>query len=328
MTRVSTTIAALAFGLAGCAAIGVDEPVTGWSAAPPMHYARAAHAVVVAGGAVYALAGTGAGGAPVLVVERFDGAQWRDETRLPGRGVNAPAAAVLGDRIYLIGGFDTVSNVPVATVRVYDTLTHAWGEAAPLPAPRGGHAAAVMDDGIHVIGGGNDRTTLADHDVYDPRSGTWRPLPPLPRAEGSPAAAVLDGRLVAVGGRSGPADFGAVDVYDPTARRWLAAPPIEPRGTAGAVVYCGALHVFGGESQGRAQSLDEVLRLTSTGWMRLPPMPTGRNFARAVVLGDTVYVVGGSPTPEPSHASAGSAIVERYRSACDRETTPWRAPVS
>jgi len=35
-----------------------------------------------------------------------------------------------------------------------------------------------------------------------------------------------------------------------------------------------------------------------------------------VVLDDAVYVVGGSPTPEPSHASAGSATVERYRARC------------
>ena len=41
---------------------------------------------------------------------------------------------------------------------------------------------------------------------------------------------------------------------------------------------------------------------------------------RAVVLHDAVYVVGGSPTPEASHASQGSAIVERFSSACSRNT--------
>ena len=281
-----------------------------------MIHARAAHAVVATNDAIYALAGTGAGGAPVLAVERFDGAAWRDVATLPGRGVNAPAAAIVGRRIYVIGGFDTVSNVPVATVRVYDTDTGAWSEAAPLPAPRGGHAAVVMEDGIHVIGGGNDRTTLADHDVYDPRADTWRVLPPLPRAEGSPAAAVMHGKLYAVGGRSGPADFGAVDIYDPARAAWTAGPPVEPRGTAGAVLYCRTLHIFGGESQARRASLADVMRLTPRGWQALPPMPTARNYARAVVLGGAVYVVGGSPTPEPSHASVGSPIVERYRAAC------------
>jgi len=287
-----------------------------WSSAPQMIHARAAHAVVATPQAIFALAGTGTGGLPVLAVERFDGRAWHDETTLPGRGVNAPAAVVVDGRIFLIGGFDTVSNVPVATVRVYDTAARTWSEAAPLPMPRGGHAAVAMEDGIHVIGGGNDRTTLADHDVYDPRSNTWRSLPPLPRSEGSPAAAVLEGSLYAVGGRSGSADFGAVDIYDPVRRTWSTGPPVEPRGTSGAVVYCGALHVFGGESQARRQSLDEALRLGPRGWESLPRMPTGRNFARAVFFEAAVYVVGGSPTPEPSHASIGSATVERYRARC------------
>lgn len=316
----SRLVVALAVALAvlqpGCAT-APQQRSGRWDSAPAMHHARAAHAVVTTGEAIYALAGTGEGGSPVLAVERFDGTSWHDETTLPGHGLNAPAAAVLGTRIYLIGGFNTTTNVPTSTVLVYDTLTHAWSSAAPLPSPRGGHGAIVLDGRIHVVGGGNDRTTLADHDAYDPATGTWEPLAPLPRSEGSPALAVRDGKLYAIGGRSGPADFGAVDVYDPATDRWTAGPSITPRATSGAVTRCGGIEVYGGESQARRASLDDVLRLPrSGGWEPLPPMPTARNFARAVVLNGSVYVVGGSPSPEPSHASVGSAIVERFSDAC------------
>jgi len=288
-----------------------------WSTAPPMHHARAAHAVVGDGNAIYALAGTGTGGAPVLAIERFDGKGWHEEGTIPGPGLNAPAAVALNGKIYLIGGFETDTNIPGDRVLVYDTTTRTWSRAAPLPTPRGGHAAGVLADRIHVIGGGNAKATIADHDVFDPAANAWTALAPLPRAEGSPAVAAFDGKLYAIGGRSGPADFGAVDIYDPATNSWSAGPPIDPRGTAGAVVYCGAIHVFGGESQARQQSLGEVLRLERNGgWARLSPMPTPRNFARAVILGDAVYVVGGSPTPEPSHASIGSVVVERYRATC------------
>jgi hypothetical protein len=47
--------------------------------------------------------------------------------------------------------------------------------------------------------------------------------------------------------------------------------------------------------------------------------PDARNIRSS--LCEAVYVVGGSPTPEPSHASVGSAIVERYRSGCDETTS-------
>lgn len=317
-TPRSTTLAALALVLTACATPpAAFDTGARWTSAPPMHAARAAHTVVPMGDAIYALAGTGAGGRPVPGVERFDGTAWRDETTLPGSGLNAPAAVALGDTLVVIGGFETTTNVPTDRVLAYDTRTRAWRTLAPLPAPRGGHAAVVLDGRIHVIGGGNDRTTLSRHDVYDPARDAWVARAPLPRAEGSPAAVVWNGKLYAIGGRSGPADFGAVDVYDPALDRWTAGPAIEPRGTAGAVVYCGAIHVFGGESQARRASLGDVLRLTPDGlWQSLAPMPTPRNFARAVVLHDAVYVVGGSPTPEASHASQGSAIVERFSSGC------------
>ncbi|HEY4137082.1 MAG TPA: kelch repeat-containing protein [Casimicrobiaceae bacterium] len=299
-----------------------------WSSQPPLHYSRAAHAVVSDGKALYALAGTGTGGVPVLVLERFDGKTWQDEGAIPGKGLNAPAAAVLDGKIYLIGGFRTDSNVPTADVLVYDIARRKWSDAAPMPAPRGGHAAVVLDGKIHVVGGGNSQSTINDHDVYDLMKNAWRALAPLPRSEGSPAAVALDGKLYAIGGRSGPNDFGSVDIYDPATNAWSEGPRIEPRGTAGAVVYCGAIHVFGGESQARHQSLGEVLRLNRNGqWQPIATMPTPRNFARAVILNDAVYVVGGSPTPEASHASMGSAIVERFRVLCDGSRSEVRADV-
>lgn len=289
-----------------------------WQERPPLLHARAAHAVVGNGAAIYALAGTGAGGAPVTEVERFDGHAWSVVTTLPGEGLNAPAAAMLGDRIFLIGGFGTTTNVPVSTVLVYDTATGRWSQAAPLPAPRGGHGIAVLDGKIHVAGGGNSEATIADHSRYDPATDTWRDLAPLPRAEGSPALVAFAGRLYAIGGRSGYSDFGDVYVYEPGMDAWSNGPPIAPRGTAGAVVYCGAIHVFGGESQQEKRSLDDVLRLdVATGtWIALTPMPTARNFARAVLFGTEVHVVGGSPTAGSSHDSTGSPTVESYSDTC------------
>ena len=289
-----------------------------WQAETPMHYARAAHAVVSTGNAIYALAGTGAGNAPVLAVERFDGRSWVVETQLPGAGLNAPAAVELGGRIYVIGGFNTTTNVPSDRVLIYDPARRSWSEAAPLPAPRGGHAAVVWQGRIHVIGGGNSQSTLADHSVYDPVTNSWSAATPLPRSEGSPAAVVFGGRLYSIGGRSGPDDFGAVDVYDAASKRWSRGPAIDPRGTAGAVVYCGGIYLFGGESQARAASLSEVLRLDRGAgrWKTAPAMPTARNFARAVLFRDRVFVVGGSPNPGQNHASEGSTVVESFHLSC------------
>ncbi len=285
-----------------------------WTAAPALKVARSAHAVVATPAAIYALGGTGASGKPVLEVERFDGQEWEIVSKLPGEGLNAPAAAAIKDQLYLIGGFGTTSNVPVSEVRVLDLAKLEWSTAPPLPRPRGGHAAAVLEGRVHVIGGGNSESTIPDHSEFDPETKKWKELAPLPRSIGSPAAVVHEGSLYSVGGRSGGEDFGDVYVYDAKADRWEKCPPIEPRGTAGAVSYDGAICVFGGESQARGKTIAETLRwVTGTkDWKTLPPMPTARNFARAVVLDGSVYVVGGSREAGSSHASAGSDVVERF----------------
>ena len=83
------------------------------------------------------------------------------QTTLPGDGLNAPAAVVLNGLIYVIDGFQGVSNQPTAEVRTYDPTTKLWEDEAPLPRPRGGHAAVMLDGKVHVFGGGNSSSTIS-----------------------------------------------------------------------------------------------------------------------------------------------------------------------
>lgn len=303
---------------------GLQPPA--WRTEPSMLRARSAHAVVSDGRSIYAVGGSGDGQRPVLAVERFDGRSWQVETTLPGQGLNAPAAVVLGGRLYVIGGFNGVSNVPTDRVLVYDPAQRRWSEAAPLPSPRGGHAAVVRDGIVHVFGGGNDRSTLADHDSYDPATDTWTRRAPLPRSLGSPAGVVVDGKVWSIGGRSGTSDYGDVHIYDPAADAWSAGPALDPRGTAGAVLYRGAILLIGGESQARRATLDDVLRLDLRAgrWELVTSLPSPRNYARAVLLHDRVYVVGAilreAPvTPRPGAAwSRASSCRARNRRTCER----------
>lgn len=275
---------------------------------------RSAHAVVATADAIYALAGTGPDGMPLLDVERFDGKGWTRETTLPGEGLNAPAAAVVGGAMFLIGGFGTTTNQPTTTVHRYDLKTRTWTTAAPLPAPRGGHAAVVLNGRIHVIGGGNSVSTIDDHTVYDPAANAWSEGARLPRRMGSPAAVVVGGQIYSIGGRSGPNDFGDVHIYDPKKDVWEPGPAIEPRGTMGAVAINGTLYAIGGESQSQRTVLGAVLRLDpgSSTWTEDAAMPTPRSFARAVLFRRAIYVVGGSARYGASHQSQGSAAVERF----------------
>jgi N-acetylneuraminic acid mutarotase len=280
-----------------------------WGKAPRLPTPRSAHAVVAAGGAIHVLGGPGS-----RLVQRFDGHRWTTETRLPGGTLNAPAAVGIGSKIYVLGGFGGTTTLPTARVWMFDTSSKTWAKAAPLPAPRGGEAAVVVDGKIHVLGGGNDVSTIANHDVYDPAAGSWSRAAPFPRAEGSVAAVVRGGKIWAIGGRSGFDDYGDTFVYDPQTNSWSRGPAIPPRGTAGAVAWKGSIYVIGGESQARAAVLPDVLRLSpgATGWRRVAKLPTPRNYARSVVYHRRVYVVGGSRVAGDVHGAPGSRSVEWF----------------
>ena len=299
------------------------DPLT-WRSEPAMTHPRAAHALASTGAALFVVGGTGGLDdsssealqvRPILEVERFDGKAWSVETALPGEGLNAPAAVVFEDQLWVIGGFGMTSNVPVAAVRIYDLDSRKWSEAAPLPTPRGGHAAIVFENRIHVFGGGNSVTTLAEHCVLDPASRSWIERAPLSRAKGSPAAVVFEGKLWSIGGRSGTNDFGEVECFDEALNHWSVGPAIEPRGTAGAVVYRGSIWIVGGESQAEARCLASVLRFDPLRrvWESSTALPTARNYARTAILGDAIFVVGGSRTFGFSHDSMGSTLVDSAR---------------
>lgn len=285
-----------------------------WTDEPSMLFPRSAHAVANSESAIYALAGTDDHGKPVLEVESFDGKEWKIETTLPGEGLNAPTASIVGHFLYVMGGFKVVSSIATDEVQVYDLTTHEWSMAAPMPNPRGGHAAVVLDGKIHLFGGGNSVSTLADHSEYNPATNTWRDLAPVPRSEGSPAAVVVDGKIYLIGGRSGYSDFGDVYIYDPATDSWSTGPSIEPRGTSGAVFYCEGIYLFGGESQSQRRNLEDGFRLDlkRNVWESVTAMPIPRKFVRAVLFKNAVYIVGGSVVLANSHSPTGSASVIRF----------------
>ena len=285
-----------------------------WSEEPSLLIPRSAHAVANSDSAIYALAGTDEHGKPVLEVEKFDGKQWIKETTLPGQGLNAPTASIVGNKLYIVGGFEAVTNVPTDEVQIYNLKTKQWTTGSPLPNPRGGHAAVVLNGKIHLFGGGNSISTLDEHSEYDPATNKWSDLAPLPRSEGSPAAVVVAEKIYVIGGRSGFSDFGDVYIYDPAMNTWSTGPSIEPRGTAGAVYYCGGIYLFGGESQAQKKNLDSVLRLDleKNIWETVTAMPLARKFVRAVMFMNSVYIVGGSTVLASSHAPIGTASVERF----------------
>ncbi|MGI8587140.1 MAG: S-layer homology domain-containing protein [Chloroflexia bacterium] len=222
--------------------------------------ARARHAQVdfPLNGRAYILGGAGTDGGLNLPILEYDSRadSWTARRTLL-QGVSNVGAAVLGDVIYLPGGFDGTGATNI--VQTYRPATDGAAilTSDPLPAPRYGAAVAAVGGKMYVIGGSDGITVT--HTVYefDPAlapGSRWARKADMPTARSFLAAAALDGRIYAIGGLNvGANDIATVEVYDPAGNSWTSAPslPVAAGGTAAIGLDsgqpCGGyVYVYGG----------------------------------------------------------------------------------
>ncbi len=315
----------------GIAVLDLDGPCPGdrlpdlWSAATPLSSRRQEIAGVELGGYVYAVGGLAgasqAAAQPLASVERYDPErdQWEMVAPLP-TPLHHPAAATVGGRLYVIGGFETSAFTAVDSVYAYDPTADHWESRAPLPAPRGAATAAVIDGRIYVAGGLRD-SSVDDFAVYDPAANQWTSLPPMPTARDHLGSGVIGGIFYAAGGRTAGDLTGVVEAYDPSTGAWRSnlAPMPEPRAAVAAAVAASRLFVFGGEgnparSDGTFPQV-EAYNPRADLWESFPDMRWPRHGSAAVALGRRVAVLAGGSI-EGFGPTAGNEVFTLPGTAC------------
>jgi N-acetylneuraminic acid mutarotase len=228
------------------------------------------------------------------------------------------AGAVLGDRIYALGGTDRHDPDPldVPWVHRYDDSSGVWTEVAPLPTPRSHfEQSTLVRDGRLVVLGGRDlpggRESLSDVTEYDPVADRWLALPPMPRSLHSPSAALI-GDLVYVGlggSRAGNPDNREMWSERTDALPWQpVAPPPAALGEVSAAAIGNRLYVLG---EGGLGTLG--LDLGSGRWDlpdRLATRPAPGNHHAAEVWEGKLYLFGG--------LDAGEGMVQIFDPAQNR----------
>lgn len=131
-----------------------------WETVAPLPQGRMGVGATSVNGIVYAIGGaidTGGQLQSVGTVTAYDPTNdtWMTLTPMPTPRIT-PAVAVLGGKIYAIGG----SNVPgllspgiVNTVEVYDPATDTWSQAPAMPTARHQLGAEAFDGRIYAFGG-------------------------------------------------------------------------------------------------------------------------------------------------------------------------------
>jgi non-specific serine/threonine protein kinase len=197
---------------------------------------------------LYVVGGYGATGAHRSVYVLVGG-RWRALRPMPAARA-AAGAAVLGDRLYVVGGVAR-PGVLARSAYALDLTRNRW---RTIPAPTAREHLAVTTDGrrIYAVGGrtaGID-TNLDVFESYTPGARGWRSLPRVPEPRGGTGAAFLCGRVISVGGEAPPGTIRSVYAFGTAKRQWTRLPDLPtPRHGLAVVALGRRVYVVGGGPQ-------------------------------------------------------------------------------
>jgi len=324
MGKSAALLIVLVFLAASCAAacgyVSASSPNT-WTTRAPMSVARAYLGVAVVDGKVYAIGGdegseigncmTGTSMTYLVVnaTEEYDPASdtWVSKAPMPiARALFG--TTVYQGKIYCIGGYNgaTVYYGPeswdwkteyydVDANEVYDPATDTWQTVASLPTPRFSAATNIVDGKIYVIGG----HTMTDlwsnfnlNEVYDPATDTWTTKAPAPFNVSSPASAVADGKIYVLGEDPNADWRNVILIYDPATDSWSigGTAPVSHAATAAPTAGVKAPKRIYFFDENRTDIYDPATGTWTTG---ATAPTTNRLIAKAAVVNDVVYLIGG-----------------------------------
>jgi hypothetical protein len=180
---------------------------------------------------------------------------------------------------------------PIDSIRVQE-CQNCWRTREALSAERENLAVATVNGVLYAVGGDPAIGAVGTLEAYDPVSGHWTTKATMTTPRTELGAGAVNGLLYAVGGQlANLAATNIVEVYDPGSDKWSAAPSLNVARVGAAVaVAAGRLYVIGGDTLGTMESWGPG----EPAWVLGTPMPSGRQFAAAVGMRDSlVYAVGG-----------------------------------
>jgi non-specific serine/threonine protein kinase len=238
-----------------------DRALNNWTLGPklpkPLHHVMAVTykgEAVVLGGFVPGAELT-SGQSDLVFALRGD--KWEPLPRLKHPRA-AAAAAVVGDKIIVVGG--QANGELVTQTEVFDGTS--WKDVKPMPTARE-HLAAASDGRYLYVVGGRDLSADKNSSAlerYDPATDTWTKLKAMPKAVGSVGAAYVGGQVIAVGGEGTTSVSNAVQAYDVKSQTWSQLTPL-PTGRHGVAVTAlkNSLYAIGGATTaGHVQSTAEA----------------------------------------------------------------------
>lgn len=252
-----------------------------------------------------------------------------------------PGVTAVGDRVVVLGGFDTgvqAGNAITTRVDVFDTGTNTWSQLPDAPVAWTHVQLAAVGTTIYLLGGLEGASYVAHGeswklDTLDVGKG-WQPIAAMPAGQERGSAGVVvgppgtpPGRIYLLGGASTSTALASCIFYDTIADTWGTLPDLPaPRShPAAAARGDGTLFVAGGLGGLYADTFAGdtfALPLGATQWQPRTPMHHPRGgCAYGVVQTDLVCAGGEADT-------SALTYVEAYDMSADTWTDRALMPMS
>nr|XP_005991271.2 PREDICTED: kelch-like protein 6 [Latimeria chalumnae] len=152
--------------------------------------------------------------------------------------------AVLGGKVYAIGGFDGIQRLN--SVETYDPFHNCWTEVAPLMANVSSFAATSYKKKLYIIGGGpNGKLATDKTQCYDPSANKWTLKAPMPIEAKCINAVTFRDHIYVVGGA-----MKALYSYSPAEDAWCLVTRLShERASCGIAACNNKLFITGGRDE-------------------------------------------------------------------------------
>jgi hypothetical protein len=238
----------------------------------------------------------------------------------------ATAGAAIGRDLYVLGGLDA-AGAPSSDVERVEPATSKVTLAGHLSTPTSGGAAVASGGKILVFGGaaGTGSAPLSLVQVFDPATGGTAQAGPLPHPRTEAAATQVGNEILVLGGFDAtsavPDILATADGSSFHAVGKLTTPVRAPAvAVVGTTVYVFGGVVAGPDYTGTFSASVQSYNI-STGLSKVVgTLPAPLAHARAVAVGDQVFVIGGSTPGGPS------AAIQRFDPRTGRLTPAGNLP--
>ncbi|MEC1544706.1 Kelch repeat-containing protein [Bacillus halotolerans] len=217
---------------------------------------------------------------------------WVSQADLPEPRSHA-ATAVVGDKIYVIGGYG--KTLATNTTFVYDSKKNEWSKKSDMPLKLAGSAVAVVKDKIYVMGGNTYRTSHTENSskllIYDTKADKWEEGADVPKKSFLGTAVAIDNTIYLMTQQetSTPNHF----AYNTTTNKWENKANGQPNSKAAAstVVDGKIYYIGGGSASGGANTIYEYDPVKNS-WIKKGYIASVW-YTSAVAYDGKIYIIGG-----------------------------------